>query len=165
MAVTNLPIVGPVTGQESQHGATWVQIIWEALKILLPFVAGYFAHFLQSRRENSARVRREKDAFGVFVRQKIGAVPTREIMEFYKTTKPEIRDAVQRLRHYLPLASDQSAIDDLWIKYDAIPADKLDDDGMAQWVAGLMAATGDKAFQSPREVLAASLEQFYQFSK
>lgn len=164
MLMTNLPFINPISPQKGQQGEVWIEFIKETLKILIPFAAGYFAHFLQSRRENRGRIRREKDTFAVFIRQKIGVLPERRIEEFYNGTKPEIRDAIHRICVFLP-SETELAIDRLWKEYDEIPADKLSGENEPDYVKEIMELDGGEEFRPPRDIVAHYLDEFYKFAK
>ena len=133
---------------------------------LLPAVIGGViggSVVLYNRRKS--RVQTAKDAFGVFIREKLGELPKREVAEFYAKTKPGIRDAVQRVGHYLTREK-RTRLERAWKDYDEIPAQVLDrrhEGAMGEAIRDLHKVAGAE-FQSPYEIVKFYLDLFYEFS-
>jgi hypothetical protein len=113
------------------------------------------------------RLTKAKDDFGGFIRDKIGTLPERDVGEFYKSTKPSIRVAVQHVWHFLT-EDQRSRLDELWIVYDQIPAEKFDpkhEGKMGETMRALSKIAKPPAeFQKPSEIVRYYLDEFYKFS-
>src|SRR2546427_3844226 len=98
-------IIQPPSNQEANRKSDALLQEWispqVASALFVGLFIGWFAHVLAGRRESKTRIRREKDQFGVFIRERIGELPKRAVHEFYNRTKPAIRNAVQRVGHFL----------------------------------------------------------------
>ena len=111
------------------------------------------------------RTQTPKDSFGVFIQEQIGALPQRGVREFYDRTKPSIRQAVQKVRHFLT-DEQRGRLDRLWSEYDQIQAQEFDrahEGTMGDVVRSLYKVAGAE-FQSPYEIVRYYLDEFYKFS-
>ena len=140
------------------------------LQYLIPFVTGvvlgWFGHVLTSSRESRRRIIGAKDEFGVFIREKIAALPERGVGEFYAATKPAIRDAVFQVWHFLSSDEQRNRLDRLWREYDEIQAQEFDraHEGAMGEVIGALYKVAGAEFQSPHEIVRYYLDEFYKFS-
>lgn len=129
--------------------------------VLGGFIAGGVGLCLANHR----RVLDAKDAFGVFIRGKIGGLPKREVGDFYKSTKPAIRAEVHQFWHFLN-REQRTRLDRLWKEYDEIQAHELDPQNeatMGEAMRSFSKLAGIE-FQSPYEVVRFYLDEFYKFS-
>ncbi len=138
-------------------------------------VLGYYLGLRSQRiqREAAAKeaqraiVGKEKAEFGVFIHQQRMALPERGVGEFYDRTKPEIRDAVQRVKQFLP-SEQRTSLDDVWKEYDQIKAEQLatkNEGAMGESMRDLhKRATPANEFKTPYGIVRHYLDAFYKFS-
>jgi len=116
---------------------------------------------------NYRRTKDAKDDFGRFVSTKIGEVPKRDVLGFYKSSKPAIREAVHRFMHYLKTEK-RASIQSLWEEYDSVTDQQLDpinEGKMGEVFRDLQKLTNPPTkFNSPHEVVRYYLDEFYKFS-
>jgi hypothetical protein len=133
------------------------------LSLVAAVIGGSIALYIRHKN----RTQSAKDAFGVFIREQIANLPQRGVREFYDRTKPTIRDAVQRVWHFLG-DERRSRIDRLWREYDDIPARELDhahEGAMGEMMRKLSQIAKPPAeFQTPYEIVRYYLDEFYKFS-
>lgn len=101
--MANIPAISPPDGQEGQHAKLCIEFIKDTLKIVLPFVAGYFVHVLQTRWEAGSRIRKGKDEFLIVLadqRAKFATMKLREA-EFFEQSVPILVTAVYRVQHFI----------------------------------------------------------------
>jgi hypothetical protein len=115
---------------------------------------------LYVRRKN--RTQNGKDVFGVFIREKIGALPGRGVKEFYTSTKPEVRVHVERVKHFLKSA-EVTSIDRLWKEYNEITDEELDE-ALTREIA-MKARPEFGEWQHPRKIIHDYLEAFHRLSQ
>jgi hypothetical protein len=130
------------------------------LSLVAAIIVGGVALYI--RRTN--RVQAEKDRFGVFLREQLASLPERGVREFYDRTKPAIRDAVQRVGHFLG-DRQRARLDRLWREYDEIPAhdfDRKHEGAMGEMMRALSKIAKPPAeFQTPHEIVRYYLDELY----
>ena len=129
----------------------------------LPIVAAVLAGGFLIYNRRKTRTQIAKDTFGVFIMKKIGALPNHGVAEFYRATKPEVRDAVLTVWHYLK-PNERSAIDRLWKEYDEIPQSDMESINENDWAEELEKMDGNTQFQPPKQIVKYYLSEFQKFS-
>jgi len=108
------------------------------------------------------RVQSEKDKFGVFIREQTAKLPPANIEHFYRTTKPDMKVAVERLKHFLN-TNDRNRIDRLWREYDETPYENFQKERESETMRAIENMDGFSC-HNPRDIVKYYLDGFYKFA-
>jgi hypothetical protein len=136
-----------------------------ALNIFLPTIlGGFIAGIVGVVLSGWQRKRSAKDEFLIFISVKKGAIPQKDIFEFYTTTRPEIREAVSRVIPFLRYAIVQE-LEIAWTAYDNIDEYDLLDENENELMR--LAAAVDKLIipEKPSEIMKSRLDSMSEIVK
>jgi hypothetical protein len=145
-----------------------LNVAWDRIISLAGgFAVGWFSHVLAASRDRKNPAWQAKNALGVIIRAKTADIPQRHVRDFYVSTKPQIKSAVDGLLHFLP-ASKSKGLEILWKEYDQdanLQFDEYEDKIGLSAVQGLHKAAHAPPYEGNASKIRKYLDRFYDFAK